>query len=172
LEILGSEYDGDQPADNHLLTMRLKPHRSLTRRNVRLLIAVFAAAGVFSSLPFVLSGAWPVAGFMGLDVALVYLAFRASFRSARAYEDICVTPIELRLAKVNAAGRRAEFLFNPIWVRLAREEHEEFGLQRLALVADGRSVEVARFLGPGEKAQCATHLSGALAKARRGPRFS
>ena len=83
-----------------------------------------------------------------------------------------VTPLELMLAKVSPKGVKAEWRFNPSWVRLHREEHEEFGVQKLALVSRGQSVEIANFLGPEEKARFATGLSHALAEARRGPRFS
>jgi uncharacterized membrane protein len=168
-----SDATGPQhPADQPLLVMRLRPHRSLSRRNFHLLMMVFGLASFVSSMPFVIAGAWPVAGFMGLDVALFYWAFRANFRAARAYEDVRLTPIELLLAKVSPKGRRAEWRFHPAWVRLLREEHEEYGVQRLALESRGRSVEVAGFLGPREKADFATELSAALAQARRGPRFS
>jgi uncharacterized membrane protein len=132
----------------------------------------FLGANIFTSLPFIILGAWPVAGFMGLDVALLYMAFKANFRAARAYEDVQVTPFELLVAKVSAQGQRAEWRFNPAFVRLEREEHEEFGTLRLALVSRGRSIEVAAFLGPGEKADFASALNRALAEARRGPRFS
>ena len=81
----------DAGVDQVLLDIRLVPHRSMTAGNVRVLIAVFALAGTISSLPFLLMGAWPVAGFMGLDVLLLYLAFRANFRAALAYEDIVLT---------------------------------------------------------------------------------
>jgi len=127
---------------------------------------------VVLSLPFVLFGAWPVAGFMGLDVALLYLAFRVNFRAARAYEDVRVTPLELLFAKVTAAGARAEWRFHPAWVRLVREDHAEFGLLHLSLQSRGKSIEVAKFLGPAEKAGFAAKLSQALSEARRGPRFS
>jgi len=109
---------------------------------------------------------------MALDVALLYFAFRANFRDACAYEDVHVTPLELLLAKVSPQGRRAEWHFNPSWVRLDKEAHEEFGVQRLALISRGQSVEIGHFLGPDEKARFAEGLSQALAEARRGPRFS
>jgi uncharacterized membrane protein len=163
---------GEDPTERRIFTTRLIPHRSLTRRNFRILMMVFAAASFFSSLPFVLFGAWPVAGFMGLDVALFYLAFRANFRAARAYEDVNVTPLELQVAKVSARGVKAEWRFHPSWVRLHKEEHEEFGVQRLALVSRGQSLEIGNFLGPDEKARFAAHLAAALAEARRGPNFS
>jgi uncharacterized membrane protein len=161
-----------EPENHRLFAARIKPYRSLTRRNFHLILMVFSGASLFSSLPFIFLGAWPIAGFMGLDVVLFYFAFRANFNAARAYEDVHVTHFELLLAKVSARGQRAEWRFNPAWVRLEREEHEEFGTQRLALVSRGKSVEIAGFLGPGEKADFASALSRALAEARRGPRFS
>ena len=157
--------------DDLLLDMRLMPHRSLGRAQFRLLMVVFAVAGTASSLPFVIAGAWPVGGFMGLDILVVYLAFRANFRAARAYENISVTPLELLLAKVSARGRRAEWRFHPAWVALDKVEHDEFGLMRLALRSRGQSVEVAAFLGADAKADVASQLTRALAEARRGPRF-
>jgi uncharacterized membrane protein len=160
------------PTTREIFVTRIVPHRSLSRRNFRLLVMLFSAASFCTSVPFVILGAWPVAGFMGADVALFYFAFRANFRAARAYEDVSVTPLELVLAKVSASGRRQEWRFNPSWTRLERQEHEEFGLQQLSLVSRGRSVEVAAFLGPDEKAAFARDLSLALSEARRGPQFS
>ena len=164
--------DPTSAADAVLFAARIHPHRSLTRAQFRLLLGLVATISFFATLPFVIMGAWPVAGFMGLDVLAVYLAFKASFRSARAYEDVRVTVLELLLAKVSARGRRAEWRFNPAWVRLERQEHEEFGIQRLDLVSRGTRIELANFLGPDEKANFAQRLTRALAEARRGFRFS
>ena len=117
-------------------------------------------------------GAWPVAGFMGLDVLAVYIAFTANFRAARAYEDICLTMLELQVAKVGVRGERAEWRFNPSWVRLQRQEHEDYGLMRLDVVSKGRALEVGSFLGPAQKAEFAESLSRGLARARAGFRFT
>ena len=85
---------------------------------------------------------------------------------------LVLAPLELVLAKVSPRGARQEWRFNPSWTRLERREHEEFGLQQLSLVSRGRSVEVAAFLGPEEKAAFARDLGRALSEARRGPQFS
>jgi uncharacterized membrane protein len=154
-----------------LFDVRLRPHRSLGPGGFRaLMIAAFAFSALVS-LPFYLMGAWPVVGFMGLDVLALYVAFRASFRSARAYEDLRLTPLELFFARVSVRGARREWRFNPAWVRFERIEHEEFGTQRLSLVSKGRSLEVGAFLGPEQKAELASKFSRALALARRGPVF-
>ncbi len=161
----------NSPTDAQIFAARLTPHRSLNPRQFHILLAAFCAIIFATGLPFVILGAWPVAGFMGLDVALVYFAFRASFRSARAYEDVRVTPLELTLAKVSARGARREWRFSPGFVRLEKDEHEEYGVQRLAFVSKGRRVEVAGFLGPDAKADLARDLTRALNEARRGPRW-
>lgn len=169
---MSSEILNARPGNVPLFSARLKPYRSLNRRNFRVLMAIFSGASFLSTLPFVLLGAWPVAGFMGIDVAIFYFAFRASYRAARAYEDVEVTFFELMLTKVSAKGKRAVWRFNPAFVRLEQEADDDFGTQRLALVSRGQAVEIAAFLGPEAKSNLAANLSLALAEARRGPRFS
>jgi uncharacterized membrane protein len=85
------------------------------------------AAGIV----FLMLGAWPVFGFFGLDVALVYWAFRANYRAARAYEEVTVTATELTVRKISQRGEVREWTLNPVWVRLDRIVHEEFGIERI-----------------------------------------
>jgi uncharacterized membrane protein len=80
-----------------------------------------------------------------------------------------VTPSELRLRRVSHRGEIAEWTLNPLWTKLAREKHEEFGLLKLFLVSRGRRLAVAGFLSPKEKESFAAALSAALGEARRGP---
>jgi len=155
-----------------ILAVRLTPHRSLDPAAVRILMAATFAVSAIVSLPFYLIGAWPIVGFFGLDVALLYLAFRANFHAARAYEDFHLTYFELLFARVSARGARREWRFNPAWVRIERIDHQDFGPQRLSLLSRGRRWEVAKFLGPDQKAEFATTLAQGLAEAQRGPRFS
>ena len=108
-------------------------------------------------------------GFCGLDVLLVYWAFRANFRAARAYEEVTVTASELTVRKVSHRGGVREWTLNPLWVRLERIVHEEFGIERLFLVSRGQRLTIAGFLGPAEKASFAHALSNALGEAKRGP---
>ena len=162
----------DNPAETLIFETRLRPHRSLSPRGFGWLMLAFGGGMLASSLPFLILGAWPIAGFMGLDVLLIYVAFRLNYRAARAYEDVCVTPIELRVEKVSARGARRQWRFNPSWVRLEREEMEEYGTQKLALISRGRRLEIASFLGPDAKSDFADGLSRALSEARRGPRFN
>jgi uncharacterized membrane protein len=110
-----------------------------------------------------------VFGFFGLDVLLIYIAFRANFRAARAYEEVTVTASELTVRKVSHRGVVREWTLNPLWVQLDRMVHAEFGIERLFLVSRGRRLSIASFLGPDEKASFAQALSAALGEAKRGP---
>jgi len=165
----GNDFDSLDPADRLLFAARLTPHRSLSRTGFVVLMAVASAISFGAGLVFLLMGAWPVFGFFGLDVLLVYWAFRLNYRSAQAYEQVTVTPSELTVRKVSHRGGVREWTLNPVWVRLHRDEHEEFGLQRLFLESQGHRLTIAGFLPPQEKESFALALSGALAEAKRGP---
>jgi uncharacterized membrane protein len=125
-----------------------------------------------AGLAFLLMGAWPVFGFFGLDVLLIYWAFRVNFRRAKATEEISVTPFELRVRRVSHRGHVVEWVLNPLWVQLDQKIHAEFGIEELYLVSKGRRVSIASFLGPEEKASFVKALMAALQAAKRGPTYN
>jgi uncharacterized membrane protein len=147
----------------------ITPHRSLGSTGFLILMLCIGALSFACGITFLLIGAWPVFGFLGLDVLLIYIAFRANFRAARAYEEVTVTASELTVRKVSQHGKVREWALNPLWVRLDRIVHEEFGIERLFLVSRGGRLSIAGFLGPDEKASFAQALSTALGEAKRGP---
>jgi uncharacterized membrane protein len=157
------------PSEPTIFSAVITPHRSLDSTGFLLVMLAIGGLSFASGVVFLLLGAWPVFGFLGLDVLLVYWAFRANFRAARAYEEVTVTATELTVRKVSHHGAVREWTLNPVWVRLDRAVHEEFGIERLFLVSHGRRLSVANFLSPDEKASFASALSAALGEARRGP---
>jgi uncharacterized membrane protein len=157
------------PPDTSIFSAVLTPHRSLGPKGFLVFMLAIGGLSFVSGMIFVHIGAWPVFGFFGLDVLAVYLAFRANYRTARAYEVVTVTASELTVRQVSHRGKVREWTLNPLWVRLERIAHEEFGIERLFLVAQGRRVPIAGFLGPDEKASFARALSTALGEAKRGP---
>jgi uncharacterized membrane protein len=165
----GNASDDPRPHEPTLFAARLTPHRSLSRTGFVLVMAVLSVISFAAGTVFLLMGAWPVFGFFGLDVLLVYWAFRANYRAAAAYEEVVVMPSELRVRKVSHRGQVSEWSLNPLWAKLDYEIDEEFGLQRLYLVSRGRKLPIASFLPPQEKESFATALSAAIWEAKRGP---
>jgi uncharacterized membrane protein len=102
-------------------------------------------------------------------VLLIYWAFRVNYRAANAYEQVIVTASELKVRKVSHRGQVAEWTLNPLWTRLDKQTHQEFGIEKLFLVSRGQKLAVANFLGPDEKADFAAALGAALGEAKRGP---
>src|SRR5471032_2488972 len=167
----GNDFD-PEPPQPELFSALLTPHRSLNRTGFLVLMGFLSAVSFAAGLAFLLMGAWPVFGFFGLDVLVVYWAFRINFRRATATEQISVTPSELRVRRVSHRGHVVEWVLNPLWVRLDQKTHAEFGIERLYLVSRGRRVSVANFLGPDEKASFAKALTAALQAAKRGPTYN
>ncbi|HUG62771.1 MAG TPA: DUF2244 domain-containing protein, partial [Methylomirabilota bacterium] len=104
----------------------------------------------------------------GLDVAIIYFAFRRSYGQARAFEEVHVSAIDIHVVRMGARGETQEHHVNPAWARLEVRRIEDEGVVALALVSHGRSVPVGGFLNPPDRASFADALGKALATARRG----
>ena len=148
----------------------LTPHRSLGPTGFVVLMAALAGISFATGIAFLLIGAWPVLGFFGLDVALVYVAFKLNYRSGRLYETVELTPAKLTWTRVHPSGRREQFDCNPYWARVNLREWPD-GRTDLRLVAQGKELVFGRFLTDDERRQFASALRGALVDARGGARI-
>jgi uncharacterized membrane protein len=143
----------------------LVSHRSLGATGfmilmVAVLLINVVVGGVFYSL-----GAWPVLAFCGLDVALVYWAFKANYRAGRLSETIDVTPAMMTLTRRLPTGNREQYEFNPYWVRVRLYEKLD-GRNELRLASHGEEFMFAKFLSDDERRDFAECLTGALLAAR------
>jgi uncharacterized membrane protein len=153
--------------DDVIFSATLVPHRSLSRGGFVALMAVIAALWFATGTYFWSLGAWPVIGFVGLDLLAIFIAFRLNYRAARAYEEVEVSRLAIVIRKVAPSGRTQELSFNPQWVRLEVEEAEDDGVRRIALRARERCIAVGAFLNPEDRTSFARALGAALAEARR-----
>lgn len=143
----------------------LRPHRSLSRQGFIILMAVLIGLNFVAGTAFYLLGAWPVAPFMGLDVALVWWAFRKNYNDALKEERIEVTEHELVLKRFDHDRKREELHFTRGWVKVELEEDKERELiGSLFLRFKGTRTEIGRFLAANERKEFARLLQGALAK--------
>lgn len=143
----------------------LKATRSLSPRGFRLVMGAVIALNLMVGGAFYWIGAWPVLGFCGLDVALLYWAFKANFRALRLAETIEVSPVLMTLTRRHPAGNTERFEFNPYWVRVHLSEQAD-GRNELKLASHGREFRFARFLSDDERRDFALSLSDALSAAR------
>jgi uncharacterized membrane protein len=143
----------------------LHPHRSLSPTGFLILMVAIGSVSFVTGMVFLMMGAWPVFGFFGLDVALVYFAFRLNYRSGRLHELVDLTPASLTVTRVHPSGKRECFDFNPYWVRVQLAE-DRGGRTDLKLKSHGSELSFGRFLTDDERRDFSRALAGALLDAR------
>ena len=140
----------------------LVPHRSLALRNFYLLMGMLGLVSLAVGIGFVAIGAWPVIGFFGLDVGLVYVAFRHNYRSARGRETLRLAGDAFTVERVSGGGERRLWRFQPFWLRVVLEERPDRS-NRLMVASHGRSLVIADFLAPAARRELAATIGDALA---------
>lgn len=144
------------------LDAELRPYRSLSVSGFKLLLAVFIAMNAAVAALFLAQGAFPVAAFLGLDVLALWLAFRFSYRAARRAEYVRIGPEQVHVASIDAEGRAAHWLLNPLYARVVREG------PGVVIRARRDQMRVGAFLPPKEWESLAAAIDAALWRAKRG----
>ncbi len=143
----------------------LTPHRSLGPRGFLVLMICVCVISFGAGLAFFLSGAWPVIGFFGIDVLLIYLAFRINYRRAKQYERVRLSPEQLRVDKVSHHGRKRAFVFQPFWIAVEMKQPAEPDTP-LHIASHGKRLRLGAFLSAEERLAFARALRDALMRAR------
>lgn len=149
-----------------LFAATLRPHRSLSRRGLRWVIAVVAIAASIPGMVFSTLGAWPVVGFMGLDVLAVWWALSASMRDGRQFETVTLWPSQLELKRVTGSGREEILTFDPLTTRLVIDRDFNERTTGLHLRTPDADTAVGAFLNGDDKASFAKAFGTALKRAR------
>src|SRR6185503_17859239 len=132
----------------HFSTL-LRPHRSLSPVGFKWLIRAVLLASLLVALPMYWLGAWPIAGFCGLDLALLWWLFDRNYFDARRSETLTLTDRELVVARVSPEGEREEHRLEAYWLRI------DAGERRLVLTSRGNRVVIGRFLASADRAKVA-----------------
>lgn len=140
----------------------LWPHRSLSPRGFRWLIALVIVGLLIPLAPILGSAAaWVIGAFLAADLALLYGMMQLSYRSGRVRETIELWPDRLRVEREEPNGARKTWEANPHWVRvqlIPTRNIEDY----LVLSSGGKDIELGAFLTPGERRDLADQLRGAL----------
>lgn len=162
------------PQDSHELTSdevvfaaRLTPYRSLGPEGFRLLMGLIGGICFIVGMVFFALGLWPVFGFLGLDVVLIYWAFKSNYRAAKAYEDVEVSRQHVLLRRVSPKGRATDHEFPQFGTRFEVDRHDEIGITKMRLANRNQAVEFGYFLNPMDRESFAAAFGNALSMAKR-----
>jgi uncharacterized membrane protein len=161
------ESNVDLSDEQPVFAAELTPYRSLGKTGFRVVLCLCGAVCLFYGGFFLVTGAYPIGFFFGLDFLGLYLALKMSYRSGRIREEVTVTRTSLSIRKFSPAGRMVEHRFNPFWARFRVKRHEEFGITSMYITGEGRFTDIGSFLNPDDRESFAKAFRGALAAVKR-----
>lgn len=144
----------------------LYPNQPPPARSLAVLLAAVFGVAIGVSIGFFLAGAWPVVGFIGIELMLLAVCLIWARRMARYAEHIRLDDTGLHVWTM--AGRRTlrSWRLEPYWVRVRLDEARP-GEPVLRLVAHGHTLTIGRFLNADERSDVAAALEAALVRYRR-----
>ncbi|MBI3507490.1 MAG: DUF2244 domain-containing protein [Proteobacteria bacterium] len=153
------------------LDLTLRPHRSLSRSGFAVLMGLLCSVSFLAGIAFFAAGAWPVIGFLGIDVLLVWIAFRVNYARGRARERLTLHADRLEIERIDHWGRCRRHRLEPYWLTVELADRGA-AAPLVQLRSHGRTTVVGGFLPVGERAELARLLDEALARWRQGTRSS
>ena len=149
-----------------LFAAKLTPNRSLGTKGMRVVIALVAIMASIPGVLFFSLGAWPIVGFLGLDVVLVVWALSSAFRQTKRYEEITLWPDQLEIKQVDATGKEVLNRFAPRLVKLVVDRDFNERTTGLRLKSVDRDLALGAFLNQDEKSSFAKAFGTALKRSR------
>ena len=144
------------------LDVVLRPHRSLSPTAFRLMLVIVIVVNLAVAAVFLMRHAFPVAGFLGLDVLALWIAFRVNYRAALAEERVRIDAEQIHVERRAPSGAAVHWVASPVWARASLE-----GVA-VSIRTGGRALQLGSFLPPAERAEFARALDDALWRAKRG----
>ena len=144
----------------------LEPPRSLSPRGFSRVMLALGFASFLSGIYFLAVGAWPVMGFLGLEILTLWLVFRFSFRAQQARTYVRVTAETVDVRKVDGWGRERRARLAAYFARVEFDRSAD-GPNALRIAASNRAYAVGEFLTPRERESFARRLTQAISDARR-----
>ena len=140
---------------------KLRPNRSLNPTGFAILMLTASVLGFAIGISFMIAGAWPVFGFCGLELILLYVAFHFNYRSGREFEHIRLTDAGLQIRRYGPKGETSREDIEPSWLQVAvNETPPDQG--KLVLSSHGESIKIGDFLTPAKRHEVAAELRAAI----------
>jgi len=146
----------------------LYPNRSLPGTGFMVVMTIVILVNITLGSVFYSVGAWPVLGFCGLDIFLVWLAFKLSYRQGRMHERVRMTANELLVSRVMPSGHETRWQLQPFWTRVEIDQRGEHEV-RVRVLSRGRTLILGSFLSPKERESFGDALKAALIDIRMVP---
>ena len=149
--------------NKNLYSITLKPYRSLNKIGFITMMVVLCGFSFITGIIFMKKGAWPVFGFFGLDILLVYIFFRLSFKSGKEFEIVNLTKKKLIIKKYKEKKIIKTFILDANWVKIQIQNPLEQS-SKLQISSKNKSIIIGSFLRLDEKIEVLQNIENALRK--------
>lgn len=145
----------------YYLDIKIYRNQSLTTRGLYILMFFITIPASYIGISFYVLGAWPVLGFMGFEILLIYIAFKILFYKNKFYEHIILDNEKLNILfkKKNKIIKKIEL--EPTWVQVKIENIYE-NEDTLILSSHGKKIILANYLIPEERLKLAGKIKSGL----------
>ena len=145
----------------YYLDIKIYRNQSLTTRGLYILMFFITIPASYIGISFYVLGAWPVLGFMGFEILLIYIAFKILFYKNKFYEHIILDNEKLNILfkKKNKIIKKIEL--EPTWVQVKIEKIYE-NEDTLILSSHGKKIILANYLIPEERLKLAGKIKSGL----------
>ena len=143
----------------------IAPNRSMGGVGFKVVVGLLGGMAALVSVVFFVFGAWPAPLFLGLDVLLVWLALKASFRALDRRERLRVSAETVEVIEERGGTCRTVWSSPTAFTNVDLEalgEHE----MRVRLRLSGRRHSVGKALSPPEREALGQALREAIRRAR------
>lgn len=145
------------------LDIKIYPNQSLSKKGFKILIFMFLLPAFLIGGYFSFLGAWPVAGFMGLEIFLIYFAFKISHFNNKIYEHIMLDEKELRISYHSHNTLIKTISLEPTWLKI-QTYNNKVSSNILSIRSHGKENFIGKFLSSGERIIMAEKLRTGLNK--------
>ena len=159
------EMGAPSPASPIIDVITLWPHRSLSQRGFALLLVILGSLAIAIGLGFFLIGAWPVIGFMGLELGVLYIAFRLNYRDGKVCEQLLIHARGIDIVRISAKGAQTRQTLPSLWIEAQLIKQK--GRRRILQLRHHHDFyEIGAFLPPAEKKDLMAMINQRISDAR------
>lgn len=164
MSILETSNTRNAAGDERTFEAVLEPNPPLPPKVTRSILGGLIALCLMIGIGFALAGAWPVTGFLGLEVLAFLVAFWLCQRRSRVRERVKIDDTGVTLESVDWWGSRQFWQLSGHWAKASAER--QGGQSCLVLRERGKSLSFGRFLNHAENESLAFAINEALQRYR------
>ena len=99
------------------LNLTIFPSQEPLKKGFTILMCIITFICLTGGAIFWFLGAWPVFGFLGLDIVLIYFAFKINYRSGEMYERFQIISAKTKDSSFLSSGKMQIWELNPYWAK-------------------------------------------------------